>query len=52
MYEGWFGMMIDFGLKCYERMTGLETDFDFETYSFWEQLKCIAVCVGTIVIDE
>ena len=52
MYDGWFAMMIDFGMKCYERMTGLETDFDIETYSFWEQLKCIAVCVGTIVIDE
>ena len=50
-YEGWFAMMIEFGMKCYERMMGLETDSNIESYPFWEGLSGIAVSERTVFVE-
>ena len=42
-YEGWFALMIEFGLKCHERMMGLRTLIEIESYPFWHGLRCIGM---------
>ena len=50
-YEGWFAMMIEFGLKCHERMMGLKTLFNIESYPFWEGLQEISISEQTIIVE-
>ena len=50
-YEGWFAMMIEFGMKCHERMVGLTTQFNIESYPFWEGLQQIAISEQTIIVE-
>ena len=50
-YEGWFAMMIEFGMKCHKRMMGLETVFAIESYPFWEGLRGIAISELTIILE-
>ena len=50
-YEGWFAMMIEFGLKCHERMVQLETHFNIKKYPFWEGLQLISIAEQTIIVE-
>ena len=50
-YDGWFAMMIEFGMKCHERMLGLVTLIDIESYPFWEGLRCIGMSVEIIIVE-
>ena len=50
-FEGWFAMMIDFALKCHERMMGLPPVVDIEQYPFSVELRTIAVSVATIFVE-
>ena len=50
-YEGWFAMMIEFGMKWHERMMGLETVFNIASYPFWEGLEGIAISEHTVFVE-
>ena len=50
-FEGWFATMIDFALKCHERMMGLAPAVDIKQYPFCEELLTIAVTVATIFVE-
>ena len=50
-YEGWFAMMIEFGMKCHEHMMGLQTLYNIESYPFWEGLQQISISEQTINVE-
>ena len=50
-FEGWYAMMIEFTLKCHERMIGLEDETNIEEYPFWGGLRSIAISEISINVE-
>ena len=50
-FDGWFEMMLEFGMKCHTRMMSISHRVDVDRYSFADGLRRISISVESIHIE-